>query len=48
MNALMAATIAITKLHATILMTVHLIAFVIPATQEMVLIVKVSSGYFKE
>ena len=46
MNVLTEVTIAITMLPATI-MKVHLIAFVILATQEMVLIVKVSSGYFK-
>ncbi len=47
MNVLTIATIAITMLHATI-MKVHLIAFVILGTQEVVQIVKVSSGYFKE
>ena len=46
MNVLTVATIAITTLHATI-MTVHLIALVILATQEMEHYVKVSSEYFK-
>ena len=46
MNALMEWTIAITTPHAKILM-VHLIALVILGTQEMGLIVKVSSDYFK-
>ena len=44
MNVLTEAIIAIRMLHATIMM-VHLIALVILGTLEMVLIVKVSSGY---
>ncbi len=46
MNVLTEATIAITMLHARI-MSVHLIALVIPATLEMALIAKVSSAYEK-
>jgi hypothetical protein len=34
-------------LHAATIMTVHLIAHVILDTQEMAVIVKVSSGYFR-
>ena len=46
MNVLKEWTIAITMPHARIIM-VHLTALVILGTQEMGLIVKVSSGYFK-
>ena len=46
MNVLKEATIAMTLLHATILLA-HLIALVILGTRETALIVKVSSGYFK-
>ena len=46
MNVLRKSTIAITTPHAKILM-VHLLALVILGIQEMGLIVKVSSCYFK-